>query len=196
MTLVDVGFPVAVPTEIPPNNRVTVKFAESNPPPGFPFSKGPMDIDRASEPVFTGEAQAPTLPREEGGYYWGYTVRQASSLSAVFTECTFEDGYDVSFGTSERGQSIFDILSSSNETPLPSAASHPLIVFGGLGGLEVAVASDSDLRNKGINRSNVADLFDYYVDICPGQGSRTMRAEEAVLIALAQLRSWTATAIK
>jgi methyltransferase len=196
MTLVDVGFPIAVPEEIPPNTRVTIKFAETNPPTGFPFSDGTIEIERTSEPVLIGEAEAPSLPREEAGYYWGYTVRQASSLGAVFTECPFDDGYDVSFGTSERGQSIFDVISLSNGTPLPSAASHALIVFGGLGGLEVAVAADSDLRDRGINRSSVADLFDYYVDICPGQGSRTIRTEEAVMIALAQLRSWTATSLQ
>jgi hypothetical protein len=194
-TLVDVGFPVAVKVEIPPNTRVTVKFSDLESPPDFPYPRGQMEISPRTEPTLIAEPVSPSLPREEAGYYWGYTVRQAPSLSSVFTECPFDDGYDISIGTSERGQSIFNMLSSSSPTPLPSAVSHALVVFGGLGGLEVAAVADVDLANKQIDRSNIADLFDYYVDICPGQGSRTIRTEEAILITLSQLRSWTAKAI-
>jgi predicted SPOUT superfamily RNA methylase MTH1 len=195
-TLVDVGFPIAVPVEIPPNTRVTVKFSDLEPPSDFPYSRSLVEIGPKTEPVLMAEPIAPSVPREEAGYYWGYTVRRAASLSSIFTECPFEEGYDISIGTSERGQSLFNLLSSSAANPLPTAVSHALLVFGGLGGLEVAAAADEDLASKGIDQSNIADLFDYYVDICPGQGSRTIRSEEAILITLAQLRSWTATAIQ
>lgn len=60
---------------------------------------------------------------------------------------------------------------------------HLLIVFGGLQGLEVALENDEVL--------NVDDpklLFDYYLNTLPGQGSRTIRTEEAILVSLSVLR--------
>lgn len=49
---------------------------------------------------------------------------------------------------------------------------HALVVFGGLQGLEAGVDADPNLE--------VADpsvLFDFYVNTCPSQGSRTIRTE-------------------
>lgn len=48
----------------------------------------------------------PETPRTEEGLYWGYQVRLAKSLGAVFVECPFTDGYDLTIGTSERGESV------------------------------------------------------------------------------------------
>ena len=42
------------------------------------------------------------------GFYWGYAVRLADSLSAVFSKCPFEGGYDLTLGTSERGAVVDD----------------------------------------------------------------------------------------
>lgn len=36
---------------------------------------------------------SPTAPTEETGTYWGYTVRLANSLSQVFSQCPYKDGY-------------------------------------------------------------------------------------------------------
>ena len=49
---------------------------------------------------------SPNSPRTEQGLYWGYNVRLAPSFGAVFTQCPFKDGYDVTIGTSERGTSV------------------------------------------------------------------------------------------
>ena len=49
---------------------------------------------------------SPNAPRTEQGLYWGYNVRLAPSFGAVFTQCPFKDGYDVTIGTSERGTSV------------------------------------------------------------------------------------------
>lgn len=49
---------------------------------------------------------------------------------------------------------------------------HALVVFGGIQGLEAGVDADPNLE--------VADpsvLFDFYVNTCPSQGSRTIRTE-------------------
>jgi len=68
---------------------------------------------------------APSVPREQFGIYWGYNVRLAAGLSKVFSECPYpvsychaqwadpqgltasallQDGYDLTIGTSEKGQ--------------------------------------------------------------------------------------------
>jgi hypothetical protein len=51
---------------------------------------------------------SPKKPREQAGIYWGYSVRMASGLNGVFNECPYKEGYDVTVGTSERGQSVYD----------------------------------------------------------------------------------------
>lgn len=175
-SLVDVGLPqkVSVPATIPPNTRVTVKLPEE---PGVP---GPH------EDTITGSAVAPSEPREKAGYYWGYTVRAAPSLSAVITECTYDGGYDLTFGTSERGSPIQDLQKSNPDKKQVPRFNHMLVVFGGVAGLEVAVDADEELQKMGVKEPK--DLFDYWVNLCPGQGSRTIRTEEAVWLGLMGLR--------
>ncbi|XP_051267904.1 putative methyltransferase C9orf114 homolog [Dicentrarchus labrax] len=122
-----------------------------------------------------GVVVAPHVPRTEGGLYWGYSVRLASCLSAVFTESPYEEGYDVTIGTSERGCNI-------DQTTL-SPFKHLLVVFGGLQGLEASVDADQNL-----DVNDPGALFDLYLNTCPGQGSRTIRTEEAILVSMAGLR--------
>jgi predicted SPOUT superfamily RNA methylase MTH1 len=165
-TYVDIGLPqrcLLRNVRIPENTRVTLRL-------------GPTNEEC--------EAVAPTAPREESGYYWGYTVRKCSSLSTVFTECSFDGGYDLSYGTSERGRP-FSEASAHSAPPFK----HMLVVFGGVAGLEAAVKADQELQDKGIDSGNVGDLFDYWVNILPGQGSRTIRTEEAVWLGLMGLRN-------
>ncbi|XP_026052700.1 LOW QUALITY PROTEIN: putative methyltransferase C9orf114 [Carassius auratus] len=125
--------------------------------------------------VYKGVVVAPHVPRTEGGLYWGYSVRLASCLSAVFTECPYTDGYDLTIGTSERGK-------NADHATLPPFK-HMLVVFGGLQGLEASVDTDENL-----NVTDPSVLFDLYLNTCPGQGSRTIRTEEAILISLSGLR--------
>ncbi|KAM4635387.1 putative methyltransferase C9orf114 homolog [Polymixia lowei] len=122
-----------------------------------------------------GVVVAPHVPRTEGGLYWGYSVRLASSLSDVFTEGPYKEGYDLTIGTSERGSDV-------DQTVLPSFK-HLLVVFGGLQGLEASVDSDQKL-----DVTDPSVLFDLYLNTCPSQGSRTIRTEEAILISMSGLR--------
>ena len=60
------------------------------------------------------------------------------------------------------------------------------MVLGGLAGLELSIAAQKDVF--GLEASAAGELFDHYVNVCPGQGSRTIRSEEALMIALARLK--------
>ncbi|KAK1004009.1 hypothetical protein LTR91_004454 [Friedmanniomyces endolithicus] len=131
------------------------------------------------------EAVSPDTPREEGGYYWGYSVRQASSLSTVLTESPYNGGYDVSIGTSERGQPAQSLLVPGMAGYIAPTWNHLLVVFGGVAGLEAAFAADADLQRAGV--PEVKELFDTWVNLVPSQGSRTIRTEEAVWIGLTTL---------
>lgn len=165
-TLVECGLdqPVELEANIAPKTRVTLKF--------------PNDESQYPERI------ASDAPRTEGGYYWGYDVRQASSLSAVFTESPYEEGYDVSIGTSERGAPISKTFPHGKEVPFK----HLLIVFGGPRGLEYASMNDEQLGGMGVQGQKTKELFDHWVNVLPNQGSRTIRTEEALFIALTALR--------
>ena len=173
-SFIDVGFesPVEVAASVPEYARVTVKFPEKNEPAGF--QAGGQQVDAVS----------PSRPREEAGYYWGFQVRQPPSLSTVITECPFDGGYDLTWGTSERGRDLSEVLEGGGEQ-IPKY-NHMLLVFGGVAGLEVAAKADKDLEGMGVAKPE--ELFDYWINLHPGQGSRTIRTEEAVWLGLMGLR--------
>ena len=163
---------VYIEETVPASTRVTVKFSESA---------------HTNSDTIEAEVVDPNAPREEAGYYWGYQVRSASSLSAVLTESPFEEGYDLTVGTSERGVPIDDLtlLSSPSSKEVPEF-NHMLIVVGGVAGLEVAVKADAELQKMNVKTPEA--LFDFWVNLVPGQGSRTIRTEEAVWLALMGLK--------
>jgi predicted SPOUT superfamily RNA methylase MTH1 len=168
-TLVDVGLgTVHLPTEqIEPYTRVTIDL-----------SAVPQTPSTGTH-ITNAKLAKSTDPTTKMGYYWGYATRQASSLSAVITESPFANGYDVVIGTSERGEPVEEIRSS-----LPPFA-HLLVVFGGQAGIEAAASNDLVLKKVG----GIGELFDWWVNAVPGQGSRTIRTEEAIWIVLGQMFS-------
>jgi len=135
----------------------------------------------------TGHSQAKlvsqTYPTESHGLSWGYNVRFASSISKIFTESPYRQndsqGYDLIIGTSERGIPVDEV-----ERSMPNFQ-HVLIVFGGLSGLELSIAAEPLF---GLSADDAGMLFDFWTNICPGQGSRTIRTEEALMIALSRLK--------
>ncbi|KAL8884747.1 MAG: hypothetical protein Q9192_006775 [Flavoplaca navasiana] len=175
-SLVDLGLPqyISVPAAIPKDTRVTVKLPKD------------PDISASGDGPVNGLVVAPSAPREEAGYYWGYSVRAASSLSAVITECIFPGGYDLTVGTSERGVPVSDLARHTTVGGQVPQFNHMLVVFGGIAGLEIAVEADSELQRMGVKEPK--ELFDYWVNLCPGQGSRTIRTDEAVWLGLMGLR--------
>ncbi|XP_074141028.1 putative methyltransferase C9orf114 homolog isoform X1 [Sminthopsis crassicaudata] len=152
---------VQIDKNLEPGLRVTVRLDQQQ----IPESKS-----------LKGRVVSSQEPRTHAGLYWGYSVRLASCLSAVFAEGPYKDGYDLTIGTSERGEDLSSVQ-------LPNF-NHAIVVFGGLQGLEASVEADPNLE---ITDPSV--LFDFYFNTCPGQGSRTIRTEEAILISLATLRS-------
>ncbi|KAL1611773.1 hypothetical protein SLS59_000492 [Nothophoma quercina] len=184
-------FPVIVP--VPPGApiesamRTTVRFGSAEPPYNWPH------LSQAECEGLEASACASSLPREEAGYYWGYSVRKASSLSTVFSECEFSDGYDFTIGTSERGVDVRDIIPSTTSNPAvqaPEKFNHLLLVFGGVAGIEPAVANDPVLAEKGLGKGTAHTLFDSWVNLVPNQGSRTIRTEEAVEFGLCALKPY------
>lgn len=151
--------------DIPQKTRVTVRLDDENT-----------------------EAVGPATPREEGGYYWGYTIREAPSLSSIFTECAFDGGYDLSIGTSERGEEVVGITKTILKDKSRKDWQHMIVVFGGVKGLEDAAKHDEDLSRMGLGTETVRELFDYWVNLLPGQGSRTIRTEEALWMGLMATR--------
>lgn len=176
-TFVEAGLriPVTIKEQIPGKTRVTLKFAEG---------AEAAHKDSKAE-VINAEAVNPDEPREDGGFYWGFNVRKAGSLSEVFTECTYEGGYDVTIGTSERGIDVERLYDGTEEQKV-GKFKHLLIVLGGVAGLEVAVKNDPELQKLGVVEAK--DVFDRWINVVPGQGSRTVRTEEAVWIGLMGLR--------
>ncbi|KAL7980863.1 hypothetical protein Chor_002017 [Crotalus horridus] len=69
------------------------------------------------------------------------------------------------------------------QRPISFVSDHALIIFGGLQGLETGVEADPHL-----DVTDPSTLFDLYLNTCPGQGSRTIRTEEALLVSLSALR--------
>lgn len=189
-------FPVKVslPVYVQSPSRVTLKFANRDPPASWP------NLSKAECEGLKVEAVSPSTPREEEGYYWGYAVRCESSLANVIEHCEFSEGYDVMVGTSERGVPLESVLPSaiaprSRVQPqgvkeLPPDFKHLLIVFGGVKGLEPAVASDPTLTAKGLTKATAYRLFDAWVNLVQGQGSRTIRTEEAVEFGLFGLKGY------
>jgi len=154
---------ILVDKVIKAGTRVTVEFTQEE-----------LEAQK-SKGKLRGSLVSPLKPELETGTYWGYSVRMANCLGDVFTKGPFGDGtYDIKIGTSERGKSVtlMDLDKGKNF----------LIVFGGVQGLEYALENDETLKE-----TEVANLFDQYVNTCVNQGSRTIRTEEAILISLSSL---------
>eukprot|EP00667_Euglena_gracilis_P010940 EG_transcript_11155 len=114
----------------------------------------------------------------DSGTYWGFDVRPACGLSEALTQGPYSGGYDLIIGTSERGR----VVDGPDALPLPPYK-HLLIVFGGVHGLEHSIASDATIKG-----SDPAQLFTHWVNICPRQGSATIRAEEAMWVTMGILQ--------
>ena len=101
----------------------------------------------------------------------------ATSLESLFSECPFPGGYDLTVGTSERGEQT-----TCRDLEFPEF-DHAIVVIGGPQGLEYALQNDP-ARGQ---HPEPSTLFHRYLNTCSQQGSRTIRTEEAILITMAFL---------
>lgn len=86
-------------------------------------------------------------------------MRVARSLSDVFLKSPYENGYDLTIGTSDKGDTIHDVENDS------LSFNHALIIYGGLQGLESALECDDKL-----DVDDPSLLFNHYLNTVPGQG--------------------------
>ena len=120
---------------------------------------------------------SPSVPRAKLGLPWGYSVRVASSIAtAVIPSEAAHQPYDLLIGLSERGKPINDLPAQFDNF------SRALIVLGGLSGLELSIEHEYD--TLALKAEDAGDLFDQWVNICPDQGSRTIRTEEGSFLRL------------
>ena len=129
---------------------------------------------------YTGTAVSLREPFEKAGIYWGYVVRVCEKWDEIFNDSIYGEKYDFIIGTSDKGENY----QKANFTKKKDFK-HCLIVFGGIQGIEGMLEDDEHNVNS---RTNVRDLFDLYLNTCMGQGLRTIRTEEAIMISLAVLR--------
>merc|ERR1712151_549060 len=120
--------------------------------------------DDSAWDCYRGEPVEPREPTIALGLYWGYQTRIATSLRAVFDDCPYDGGYDLTIGTSERGETL-------GVSRIPKFQ-HLLVVFGGVGGLEEVIADNASGFDSA---TQLSQLFSRYVNICPWQTSRTIR---------------------
>ena len=167
LSVVDIGMDnhCIIDRKLDENTRVTVKIKDyKTKPPKYGYYKG--------------KVIKPNKPLKKDGIYWGYNVRFAKNISDVIRESIYTNGYDCVIGTSDKGTNIYD---AKNEFKIPKFK-HLLIVFGGPNGLQNCKLDNDSLLQK------PELLFDNYINVCPFQGTKTIRTEEAVLITLSALQ--------
>ena len=164
----DIGLdvPALVGTIVPHNTRVTLFVGKTR----HTVVEGGREYIKAS-------VVNPLDVKRTTGRYWGYNVRVARSIEELFKKGPF-GGYDLTIGTSERGE-VTECCSLTL-----TDYQHALIVIGGPSGLEYLLQNDPCREQH----ASPATLFDRYLNVCPNQGSRTIRTEEAVLLCLMYLK--------
>ena len=152
--------------KLPPNTRVTVKLNE--------------DVFDDTLKFYTGVPVSMREPFEKAGIYWGYVVRVCERFEEVFDESIYGEKYDFVIGTSDKGENYRNVQYTKHKE-----FKHCLIVFGGIEGIEGMLDDDEHANIKG---DDVNGMFDVYVNTCVGQGLRTIRTEEAIMITLSVLK--------
>eukprot|EP00485_Elphidium_margaritaceum_P019550 CAMPEP_0202729786 /NCGR_PEP_ID=MMETSP1385-20130828/186313_1 /ASSEMBLY_ACC=CAM_ASM_000861 /TAXON_ID=933848 /ORGANISM="Elphidium margaritaceum" /LENGTH=371 /DNA_ID=CAMNT_0049396057 /DNA_START=29 /DNA_END=1141 /DNA_ORIENTATION=+ len=163
VSIVDIGLDIhcVIDQKLEENARVTVAVADYK---QEMMKKSENEYDE----YYYGEVCAKQLPMQKDGIYWGYKTRFAQDVGEVLTHCTYENGYDWIIGTSDKGKDVY------NESFNVPKFQHLLIVFGGPNGLESCVLKENN--NQKLEKPEL--LFDDYINVCPFQGTRTIRSEE------------------
>ncbi|KAM3525073.1 hypothetical protein NHJ13051_004213 [Beauveria bassiana] len=210
-SLVDTGIGglVRVADVIPPNTRVTLRFGgpndaqqQSPPPvcvhPDEPRTKGGYYWGYAVRRSASLSGVFTECPHA-GGYDLSVgTSERGTPLSQVMADYQQRQQQQQQSQNWRRGyhhhhhhhhhhnnNNTADAAAADNETP---SFQHLLVVFGGPRGIELAAAHDPHLAAMQIRGAKTRELFDHWVNVLPGQGSRDIATDEAVPIALMGLR--------
>jgi methyltransferase len=122
----------------------------------------------------SGRVEVQVANRADVPNYWGYSVRiERTSLRKAVQSA----GTDLTIGTSRKGSDVACVAGELVDRW--KAADSIMVVFGSptRGLFEIAV--DEGVQSE--------ELFDFVVNMVPGQGTETVRTEEAVLASLAVL---------
>ncbi|KAM3507125.1 hypothetical protein MY11210_007281 [Beauveria gryllotalpidicola] len=206
-SLVDTGLGglVRVADAIPPNTRVTLRFdgpddaqQQSPPPvcahPDEPRTKGGYYWGYAVRRSASLSGVFTECPHA-GGYDLSVgTSERGTPLSQVMADHqqrqqhhsqNWRRGYRHHHNTAAAAADDDD---DDDVTPRTPSFRHLLVVFGGPRGIELAAAHDPHLTAMQIRGAKTRELFDHWVNVLPGQGSRDIATDEAVPIALMGLR--------
>ncbi|MCW4047653.1 MAG: RNA methyltransferase [Candidatus Bathyarchaeota archaeon] len=123
------------------------------------------------------QVEVETVDRAEIPVYWGYRV---SAEKRSFSELVKEGRYDLTVATSKFGSKFADVADKLSERW--AKANSVLLAFGApaRGLFEIA-------RDEG---ASLNALVDFVVNTIPGQGTETVRTEEALFASLAVFRTW------
>jgi predicted SPOUT superfamily RNA methylase MTH1 len=115
-----------------------------------------------------------TVSKDEIPYYWGYTVTMETQ---PFGKLAASGKFDLTIATSKIGAKFMDVAEKIAEKW--KKAKRMLVAFGApaRGLHEIA-------REEG---ANLNEIVDFVVNTVPGQGTETVRTEEALLASLAIL---------
>ncbi|KAF1733151.1 putative methyltransferase [Beauveria bassiana] len=208
-SLVDTGIGglVRVADVIPPNTRVTLRFdgpndAQQQSPapvcvhPDEPRTKGGYYWGYAVRRSASLSGVFTECPHA-GGYDLSVgTSERGTPLSQVMADYqqrqqqhqqsqNWRRGYHHHHHHHHNDNNTTTADAADNETP---SFQHLLVVFGGPRGIELAAAHDPHLAAMQIRGAKTRELFDHWVNVLPGQGSRDIATDEAVPIALMGLR--------
>lgn len=120
--------------------------------------------------------EAELTSREQISEYWGYAV---SREKMYFARLVKTKGFDLTIAASKYGKNFADISDS-----IISRLKHADSIL-------VAFGSPTQGLHKIVHRErlNLVDIVDFVINTVPGQGTETIRTEEALIATLAILNS-------
>lgn len=93
-------------------------------------------------------------PLEKTGAYWGYQVRVASSIQAIFDESPYDAGYDMKINCTRSGTDLDQLDFTKGHQDFK----HALVFFQGLETLEGLLEEDEAAH---VQAKDVHKFFDY-----------------------------------
>jgi predicted SPOUT superfamily RNA methylase MTH1 len=127
--------------------------------------------------VAVGErVEVQTVSKDEVPYYWGYTVTVETQ---PFGKLVASGKFDLTIATSKIGTKFMDVAEKIAEKW--KKANITLVAFGA-----PARGLHEIVRDEG---ANLNEIVDFVVNTVPGQGTETVRTEEALLASLAILNA-------